>query len=143
MEHKVEKAIIPTEVMSDIMPPTISGYTPTDAEIKLLRVLFDPTFMMGDPSVQKICDVADVSIQTYYNAIAKKGFSETIRRYAMDPCKGKAYKYVSWLEKYAGEGSPWHLKTLLALTDMYNEKVTVEEQQVRVILRPRPMKPTE
>jgi hypothetical protein len=129
------KALLPTVVAASI--PTVDGFTPTEAEVKLLRVLFDPIFTLKNPTIYEICEAAGIdSTATYYNALKKKGFVDTVKMYAVDPCKGKAKMYVQLLETHASNGSWPHLKALLAITGIYDEKINIEIEPVKTILRP-------
>lgn len=137
MSQNDEKPMIPTAVVATIGIPNVPGYKPTEAEVRLLRILLNPQYMKHNPDVRTICELAGVdSTQTYYNAIKKPGFCKVIQAYSVDPCKHRAKEYVAWLEKYAEQGSWPHLKALLAMTDIYREGIHIEVEQVRAIIKP-------
>lgn len=122
-------------VTTDGDMPVVETYQPTPAERKLLEKLFDPKFMTA--SISDICKAAGVSRETYYQSVKKPGFVASIKAYALDATKGKAPRYVALAEKFAEEGSWPHLRALLAMSGVYDEKITIEAEPVRAVMRPK------
>ncbi len=74
-------------------------YLPTPAEQKLLEVLCS-TESLGK-SITNICKMADVSRETYYNAIAKPEFFDYRNKLLMDVIKAGIGDVINASIKYA------------------------------------------
>lgn len=131
-----ETGVLTPEVLEPLEDlPLAENYEPTPTARKLLAALYNPD--NAGIGVREICRVAGVGHDSYYRLIRDPGFQASVKMYAVDATKGKAPAYVKMLEKFAAEGSSWHLKVLLAMSGVYDEKITVEGLPVNMVLMPR------
>lgn len=100
-------------------------YQPTNAEIRLLEVLVNPEFV--GKTITHICEVAEISRFTYYEAMKKDGFVNLVNDTTMDLIKGKASDVLNAAYKYAlKEKGHQDRKLLLTIAGIYSDKQEIE-----------------
>jgi len=102
----------------------LTKWRPTKAQERLLEIVLDPSNRMK--SVKEICDLADVSRQTYYDAYRDENFVE----YALLEAKKVAARYaVQVMGAFVNEakrGSYQHGLVILDMAGMYAPKQRTE-----------------
>jgi hypothetical protein len=104
---------------------TISNeYTPTPAEMKLLKVFLNPENV--GVSITGKCEKAGISRNTYYEAMKKKDFVELLNHSTMEMLRGEMNDIIKVFAKKAKEGSYNHGKLLLEMGKMYTQHQVVD-----------------
>jgi len=102
-------------------------YKPTTAEKKLLEVLINPEYVGS--SVTDICNLAGVSRNKYYDAMAKDGFKKLVNDITLNLIKGKASDVLNATYKYAlTEKGHQDRKLILTMAGLYTDK---QETQIK------------
>jgi len=97
-------------------------YEPTTAELKLLEVLCTPEYTTLN--ITEKCNMAQISIPTYYRAMEKEGFKALIKKAGYELVVADLLPIIKATIKYA-IGNPngtADRKLLLQLADMVTEK---------------------
>jgi len=99
-------------------------YIPTPGEKKLLRVLADPTSI--DLSITKICNLAGVSRNKYYDAIQNEQFVEYLNELTFKLVKGKIGNVLNASYRRALQPNGFQDgKLLLTMAGYYTDKQDV------------------
>lgn len=99
-------------------------YEPTPAELKLLEVLLDPG--NRNRSKTEICQLADISRDTYYTAFKKPEFKELIRKTSKDLTIEYVLPTIHAFAQQARIGSFQHGEAILEMAGVY-QKVMRQE----------------
>ncbi len=100
-------------------------YRPTVAEKKLLKVLTDLNNI--GLSVTKICELAKISRNKYYNAMDKEDFRALVDKITLDLVKGQSAEILKATIKFAlTEKGHQDRKMLLTIAGIYKDKSDVE-----------------
>ena len=100
-------------------------YRPTQAEKKLLEVLVNPENV--GKSVTELCNLADVSRNTYYKAMKNEEFRDFVTNTTVELVMGKVGDVVNATYKHAlGERGHQDRKLLLTMAGLYTEKQEIE-----------------
>ena len=104
-------------------------YKMTAAEKKLFEVLVNPEHT--GKSVTKLCNLASISRNKYYDAMKKEPFVQLVNRTTMELIKGKASDVLNATYKFAlQEKGHQDRKMLLTIAGIYAEKQEVEHSGV-------------
>lgn len=108
-----------------MIPMTITNeYQPTPAEMRLLKVMLDPEAV--GLNITDKCEKANISRNTYYEAMKKKKFVELLNVSTIDMLKGEMSDIIKVFAKKALEGSYNHGKLLLEMGKMYTQHQVVD-----------------
>ena len=100
-------------------------YRPTQAEKKLLEVLVNPENV--GKSVTELCNLAEVSRNTYYKAMKNEEFRDFVTNTTVELVMGKVGDVVNATYKHAlGERGHQDRKLLLTMAGLYAEKQEIE-----------------
>ena len=91
-------------------------YEPTNAEKKLLSILFNPEHRFA--SITKTCELAGVSRNSYYDAFDKPEFVGYYKKKARDIVDQAVMPVINTFKKMAIAGSFQHGKALLDMAKM-------------------------
>lgn len=100
-------------------------YRPTPAEKRLLEVLINPENI--GKSVTKLCNLANVSRNKYYDAMKKKPFQELVKDTTLELVKGKIGDVLNATYIYSlDEKGHQDRKLLLTMAGLYKDKQETE-----------------
>ena len=103
---------------------TLTEYEPLDTEKRLLEVLINPE--NRNKPITEICQLADISRQTYYNIFDKPEFMALKRKWEKKLISSKTTSIIHAFQREAMKGSFQHGKILLEMADLYTEKTKQE-----------------
>jgi hypothetical protein len=96
------------------------NYVPTPKELDLLKVLLDPT--NRTKTVKKICEMAGVNRQYYYQIFEKEDFVNYYNEKSLELVKASVGKVINATIKEAERGSHKHAVTILEMAGMIEGK---------------------
>jgi hypothetical protein len=99
---------------------TRTDYEPTNAEQKILEVLLDPNNRFLP--VTKICQLAEVSRATYYEAFKKPEFVALVKKTSREMVDRHLMPVMNAFVKEAIRGSYNHGKVILEMAGLYTER---------------------
>lgn len=104
----------------------LTNYVPTLKEQDLLNVLLDPFHRMS--SITKICQIANVSRQTYHTMFRKPEFQLFYRQALLETVKQYGGQLINIGIREARKGSFPHWKVLMEMGGFHNDKRVTEHE---------------
>lgn len=102
-------------------------YKPTAAEKRLLEALVNPENI--GMSVTRVCNLANVSRNKYYDAMKKPQFQELVKTTTLELVKGKIGEVLNATYIYSlGEKGHQDRKVLLTMAGLYVDKQDIEHR---------------
>ena len=105
---------------------SLTNYKPSAIEEKLLEVLLNPKYRMK--SITDICQIAEMSRQSYYNAFAKPEFEAYYKQKSLEMVKQSIAPVLAAFMAEAKRGSFQHGKVLLEMGGLYAENQNINLQ---------------
>jgi hypothetical protein len=85
--------------MEDKIDKECYVYDPTPSELKLLEVLCNPEF--STLNITEKCNMAEISVPTYYRAMEKEGFKKLIEKTAYELVFEELVPTIKAMAKFA------------------------------------------
>jgi hypothetical protein len=103
---------------------SITEYTPTEGEKRLLDVLLNPEYRTK--SITDICKIAACSRFLYYDSFKKPGFQELYKAQSKALVDQSIAPVLNTFVREALRGSFQHGKVILEMAGLYSEKSQLE-----------------